>query len=178
MNHLISDSEHTVEILQREYGFGVTSKGYSGLTTTRVSTCIVWCGVDENRSVGFLCHFDFPCMAEAVPRIVGELAELVDPGTRFESYLCGGRSWLPSWSGRTRRKILEQYEESENLKIDVLEGAYSEGLLGKPLTIEISTSSITWKKQKPRRRRSWADRSYQCFRRFSTSGMRRAPGSV
>ena len=90
------DSLTTLEVFQREYAFGLLKNGNKHIRTTQVETCVVWCGVDDERKVGFLFHIDWPCFTKDLPEKLDELLALVKPNTKFNSFLWGGRKYCKS----------------------------------------------------------------------------------
>ena len=98
-----------IEVFQREYGFASKWEGHDVIATTRVSTCTVWYGHDSARTLGFLCHFDYPWTTDAVPSILDELVALGGSSARYQSWLVGGRCTGPyTWATSTRRRVEEQ----------------------------------------------------------------------
>ncbi len=166
----------TVEVLQREYGLALRSNGTHIISTPRVETCIVWCGLDPINGVAFLCHFDFPFTANSIPKIINELAAITPANHEFQSQLLGGRPY--TWSSATRRRIKSQISQQKILNINVEEGPYFKGLCGKGIYLNLESGEAGNCSGSPVIRISMKDIIQHNWNFFTSSEMKRAKGSA
>lgn len=165
-----------LEVLQREYGFALRSNGTQIISTPRVETCVVWCGLDIKNGVAFLCHFDFSFSTRTLPKILKELALLVPPNHKFKSFLLGGRPL--SWSSGTRECVVAFLSQQSELTIELEEGPYFKGLRGKGIFIDLESGESGQCSSSPIYRNSLKDKLIHNWHILSSLEMKRAIGSA
>ncbi len=60
------------------------------LATTHIRWCTGFYGFDEDHSVGFLAHFDWPLSESAIGKMFAELERLVGGRPRIKCFVVGG----------------------------------------------------------------------------------------
>lgn len=165
-----------VEVLQREYGFALRSNGHQIISTPRVESCVVWCGLDLKSGVAFLCHFDFPFTTRTLPIILKELAVLVPSKHIFKSFLLGGRPF--TWSSATRKRVVAFLSQQSILNIELEEGPYFKGMSGKGIFLNLESGETGHCSSSPSQRNSLKDAIKNNWHIFTFSEMKRAIGSA
>lgn len=166
-----------LEILQREYGFAKKENSNSiFISTPRVETCVVWYGVDVKNGIGFLCHFDFPFTARAIPSILKELQSITPKEHLFKCQLLGGRKL--SWSPWIRKNIHSELSKQKVINLSTEDGPYFKGFRGKGFSIDLNEGSYKIFTGKVQSRNSLKETMNHNFHICTFSPMRKAIGSI
>lgn len=93
------------EILQKEWGYALSTDSKPILATTKIVYCTGFYGCDENNEIGFLCHFDLPGSTQALPELFRIIQHHIPKERKLNCVLMGG--WSCLWSRWTRSRVLE-----------------------------------------------------------------------
>lgn len=118
--------EYTVEILQREWSYIDTNKSQKHiLATPGIKHCTCCCGFDEEKTLGFMAHYDTPFSLLSLPCLILSTFPNYKKSYKVQVFISGG--WCFFWSPIVRLLItflLKYFSRKRNLEITVLKYKY------------------------------------------------------
>ncbi len=115
------------------YGILTNKMEQHSLITYNIWWCTALVGYDKVNGISFLCHFDIPCSASAIPEIVKYIMKLT-PNHEFEIYLVSGTRF--SYSFRTSNNIRKELSKFPGFKIVGEDRGYTSPVEAKTVIVD------------------------------------------